>query len=278
MKFKVGDKVELLYGGNEWPLIGYKNGEIYTVTKFPKVVIENHIKNGLIPITGGHQKYGYAKPEQLKLVEPKKTKNQRITELEKQVANLLERVEALEKHRLIAKEEKTPNQQRAEIIEKAKRFVEETTKRQATFTLNKIGNRTYRQFRTKNEFVINAKKRTVVVLVKGVTNGKLFEKGISKCHPQDVFNEHIGKAIALGRALGLDVSEFEQAVQPTEIVIGMKVNINSMFGQRNNETILGFENYGILVNRFCGNRLDGRTWLSKNSVEKIIDDTNAIYE
>lgn len=51
--------------------------------------------------------------------------------------------------------------------------------------------------------------------MRGVTTKEIYSKGIVKCNPDDVFNEHIGKAIALGRALGKDVSEFENAVQPT---------------------------------------------------------------
>ncbi|WP_217580380.1 hypothetical protein [Lysinibacillus sp. GbtcB16] len=120
----------------------------------------------------------------------------------------------------------TPNQQRAAIIEKAKKFIENVSSQQSSWTVNEMGNETYRQRCTVNEFIINSEKRTVVVLVKGEDSGKIFEKGIAKCNPIDVFNEHIGKAIALGRALGLDVSEFEQAVQPTEFAVGQVVEAN----------------------------------------------------
>ncbi len=55
------------------------------------------------------------------------------------------------------------------------------------------------------DFVINANKRTVVAIVAYKTSREEISKGRAKCAPGDVFNEHIGKAIALRRALGLEV-------------------------------------------------------------------------
>jgi len=118
------------------------------------------------------------------------------------------------------------NQKRAAIIEKAKRFVEECK----NFTGGVTKRKGYRYSSTgyivcDSEFVVNREKNAVVALLKRQMHGSLVVKGIAKCHPHDVFNEHIGKAIALGRALGLDVSEFEQAVQPDEVVVGMLVRV-----------------------------------------------------
>lgn len=121
--------------------------------------------------------------------------------------------------------QKSANERRKEAIEKAKKFVEETVKR-AKFGAAGYGwegNYTYRIRPTTPDFVVNEDKRTVVALIKGTLTGQLYDKGIAKCAPSDVFNVHIGKAIALGRAYGLDVSEFEQAPQPDEVVPGMKV-------------------------------------------------------
>lgn len=55
------------------------------------------------------------------------------------------------------------------------------------------------------DFVINADKRTVVAIVGYKNHREEISKGRAKCAPGDVFNEHIGKAIALRRALGLAV-------------------------------------------------------------------------
>lgn len=55
------------------------------------------------------------------------------------------------------------------------------------------------------DFVVNADKRTVVAIINWKRRNEEISKGRAKCAPGDVFNEHIGKAIALRRALGLEV-------------------------------------------------------------------------
>lgn len=71
------------------------------------------------------------------------------------------------------------------------------------------------------EYIVNKEKRTVVVLLRGFNAGDVIEKGIAKCDPDDCFNVHIGKAIALHRALGLEVpKEYLNAPQPTDVRVG----------------------------------------------------------
>ncbi|MED2969442.1 hypothetical protein ABE128_13425 [Bacillus subtilis] len=71
------------------------------------------------------------------------------------------------------------------------------------------------------EFVVNRNKRTVVALLKGINTGIVYAKGIAKVAPSDCFNVHIGRAIALRRALGLAVpDEYLNAPQPTEVRVG----------------------------------------------------------
>ena len=80
------------------------------------------------------------------------------------------------------------------------------------------------------EFVVNRDKRTVVALLKGVRTGKVYAKGIAKAAPDDCFNVHIGKAIALRRALGLAVpDEYLNAPQPTEVRVGDIVHYSCTF-------------------------------------------------
>lgn len=75
------------------------------------------------------------------------------------------------------------------------------------------------------DFIVNREKRTVVVLLRGVGSGVIRAKGIAKCAPGDCFNVWIGKAIALRRALGLEVpTEYLNAPQPTEVRVGDVVN------------------------------------------------------
>ena len=176
----------------------------------------------------------------------KKDKNKRfntdqqktIEELEKMLNDLMERVEALEqaeKQRYMVsidteeekpiEQPKTPNQERAAIIEKAKKFVEENSFGSHYDVPAVDGGELNVHFGISDElkFIVDSEKRTVVALILGTQNKKLFHRGIAKCLPDDVFNTHIGKAIALGRALGKDVSEFEDAVKPNKVVVGMVV-------------------------------------------------------
>lgn len=188
-------------------------------------------------------------------------------------------------YELIKPKPLTPNQQRAAIIEKAKKFVKENK--------NKIhpGNdeRTTIRFvgiiTDKLEFVINEEKRTVVALIKGISSGDLYAKGIAKCNPSDVFNEHIGKAIALGRALGLDVSEFEQAVQPIEIVKGMEIMLFNSDGKDHKSGVVETYNSTADEATFSAEKTYGpyaeKTGFSRCIREhgyKILNDTNAKYE
>lgn len=113
--------------------------------------------------------------------------------------NILGRTsKTVEVYELIQSKPLTPNQQRAAIIEKAKEFIDKHDK----------------------DTHINIHDNAIIAYKLDTA-----DFGISKCNPSDVFNEHIGKAIALGRALGLDVSEFEQAVQPT-IAVGQTIDID----------------------------------------------------
>ncbi len=138
---------------------------------------------------------------------------------------------------------KSANQLRAEVIEKAKKFLEEKGKR--------------------FDFSINDNKR---ILAYNIRTEKV---AFARCHPNDVFNEHIGKAIALGRALGLDVSEFENAVQPDEVVEGHLV-IAKGFVKEYKDTATSKEGYYHSVKAL--NRKED------NRLKKIINDTNAEYE
>jgi hypothetical protein len=102
---------------------------------------------------------------------------------------------------------KSPQQLRDEIVAQAKVDIERLLSSQ----------------RVKSSFVINKEKRTIVALVPDAFRypTKIRSRGIAKCDPSDCFNAHIGKAIALRRALGLEVpTEYLNAPQPTEVRVG----------------------------------------------------------
>ncbi|MEC1690298.1 hypothetical protein P9E05_02000 [Bacillus mojavensis] len=102
---------------------------------------------------------------------------------------------------------------RDEIVEQAKADVKELA--------NKYGYYYAYGRNTKAEFIVNCEKRTVVTILRWVADGQIVAKGIAKAAPSDCFNVHIGKAIALRRALGLAVpAEYLNAPQPTEVRVG----------------------------------------------------------
>lgn len=107
---------------------------------------------------------------------------------------------------------------RDEIVEQAKADVEKLTN-YGEWVRYETG--VFTKATCNVDFVVNRDKRTVVALLKGVRTGKVYAKGIAKAAPGDCFNVHIGKAIALRRALGLTVpDEYLNAPQPTEVRVG----------------------------------------------------------
>jgi len=163
-----------------------------------------------------------------------------------------------------------PSQQRRdEIIEQAKRDVSELMRDAESDQKVCRGNKTMRHFTNRVEFVVNKEKRTVVALVFGKypsVYNELRERGIAKCAPQDCFNVHIGKAIALRRALGLEVpEEYLNAPQPTEVRVGDKVEFESPLGEIKCRA----------VSRFGTDRYEfaSGTWLPDYYELKIIDDS-----
>lgn len=118
--------------------------------------------------------------------------------------------------------DETAQEARDRIVRQAKEDVEELTEKVTghgwtAFPATRItGNVIPR-------FIINKRKRTVVTILELKYIGGIVEdhKGIAKANPSDCFNVYIGKAIAIRRALGLDVpDEYINTPQPTEVRAG----------------------------------------------------------
>jgi len=135
------------------------------------------------------------------------------------------------------------------------------------------------------EFVVNANKRTVVTLIKSRRGDKVRARGIAKCAPDDCFNVHIGKVIALRRALGLEITEeYVKAPQPTEARVGDVVEVGNFSGPvyaiRPTKRTAGFADVGhsfndaqhglTLIIDYSGKPYE--YWARINSV-KVIDDS-----
>lgn len=145
----------------------------------------------------------------------------RVTELECRVGALVGFGEdisaAVEKLRA----DKPITLTRDEIVEKAKLDVAKIIDdlygerdRAAFFNYGTPGHMTVR-------FEVNRDKRTVEALVGWRYVPGVRDRGIAKCSPDDCFNVYIGRAIALRRALGLEIpEEYVKAPQPTEPRVG----------------------------------------------------------
>lgn len=150
------------------------------------------------------------------------------------------------------------NEERAELIEFAKEFIEHN------WNVHLLG---------VPEFRYKESKRRITCLIKGIVSGRVFEVGRADCMPGEVFNEWIGKAIALARALDIDVpEEFLRAVQPTKFAVGQ---VTQMY-EGSLRTVIGIENKKA---QLCSggfhhfNELNDGTELSVT----VTNDTNAIY-
>ena len=171
-------------------------------------------------------------------------------------------------------EKKVPQTQnrRKQVIEAAERFLKEKTTPNASV----YGDPAIKYkgiFGVKAVFLVNEEKRTVTVLLRGAGDNKVLGKGISRCAPGDVFNAIIGKAIALGRAFDIDVSEFENAPQPQGVAIGQE--FISSTGLRGKITDWLPAKDGVYGKAFL--HTHDRGWLGEEQVI-ILADTDAIYE
>ncbi len=116
---------------------------------------------------------------------------------------------------------------RADVIETAKRDV---TKLENTYQSRAVGRTCFWPAACSNhgffpvhhvEYVVDRDSRTVIAKIVCTESRRVENTGIASCAPDDVFNVHIGKAIALRRALELPVpDEYIHAPKPTSVGVG----------------------------------------------------------
>lgn len=121
---------------------------------------------------------------------------------------------------------------------------------------------------TKAEFIVNCEKRTVVTILRWIADGQIVAKGIAKAAPDDCFNVHIGKAIALRRALGLTVlDEYLNAPQPTEVRVGDVIEVTLDSGEIEKKPVISLKAGSLNAH------LPGRIIQYPSHYAKIIDDS-----
>jgi mRNA-degrading endonuclease RelE of RelBE toxin-antitoxin system len=222
----------------------YKLGDVVRVIE---TVDETSIKARRLK-DGETQWIGFDDYRILEQIDDALEQTDRIAALEKTVTELRKRVDVLEEKleeavkgrdrdemRVLEKLKKLkrnmPKPTRDEIVERAKKDVEELEHYgKSTDGLRKIPGR-FGHIYYRVKFIVNREKRTVVALVyEAYASGSIDKnvapvRGIAKCAPEDCFNVWLGRAISLRRALGLDVpDEYLNAPQP-EYKVGDRVNV-----------------------------------------------------
>lgn len=166
-------------------------------------------------------------------------------------------------------------QRRDAIVERAKADVD-TLFARGSFPVTTVDGlqRNMNQHTHYVEYVVNREKRTVVALIRHKDGGRLRVKGIAKCAPGDVFNSHIGRSIALHRALGLEVpAEYLSVPNPTEVRVGDVIK-DGFFKSRNmTGTVMAFEGpEGLTYDYPNPDRPDGYRWTFVENAQ-ILDDS-----
>lgn len=165
------------------------------------------------------------------------------------------------------------NTQRIQIIQEAKELIDRTTEKE------RIRELLHSTFGTSSDLRVYFDNYNDTMGV-GVMDSNFFtvERKTIQCHPDDVFNTHIGTAILLGRLFNFDVSKFEDAPQPTEVVEGMDIQVYYEFLddiEYEGRVLDVYENGQYVELNDLGRVVQGIDIARQNF--KIIDDTNAVY-
>lgn len=167
------------------------------------------------------------------------------------------------------------NAQRANIIQEAKEFVNYVT---SDDKLDELKRHSFTQGDSVQLYYPYENDGKLSIRAFDTRNMETIKHKTIRCHPDDVFNIHIGKAILLGRLFNFDVSKFENAPQPTEVAEGMDIQVYYEF-------LDDIEHYGRVLDVYengqyvelndSGHVVQGIDITRQNF--KIIDDTNAVY-
>ena len=262
-KARKGERILITYAGpiNEQD---YAEGDVFTVTE------TDVISRGDVHVSGLETYIDYYEYEVIVEKTATTTLETRVTELEAEVEALKAQLAVSEPKPKQVVAKKTPNQRRADVIERARAFVADLEGRAISDTSNRDGNTLFNHRTTRLTFHVNAEKGVVTALAHGKHGGELFDKAFARCAPGDVFNADIGKAIAAGRLYGVEVpADFLDAPKPTEFAKGQFVY--GTIPQRK-YTITEIDGDKALTRPGTFYRLD-RDFKTVN----VLDDTDAVY-
>lgn len=172
----------------------------------------------------------------------------------------------LRKH---ASKQKTNIELRKEIIEKAKKLVDKHTQEQDFMLMS-----------------VNTDCNMIVCSIMDKATGDI-SNGKYEI-PQDIcYNEHIGRAIALSKALGIGYDEFKNVPEPDKYVVGQIITFPEsdewykLMNYRIDDVTTDMDNLTIIKDHTsCGESHEGKkanSYLNENCRLVIIEDTNAQY-
>mgnify|MGYP001320359518 FL=1 len=168
------------------------------------------------------------------------------------------------------------NAQRAKIIQEAKEFVNYVT---SDDKLDELKRHIFTQGDSVQVYFDSYENNSKIsIRAFDTRNMETIKHKTIHCHPDDVFNIHIGEAILLGRLFNFDVSKFENAPQPTEVVEGMDIQVYYEFLddiEYEGRVLDVYENGQYVELNDLGHIVQGIDITRQNF--KIINDTDAIY-
>lgn len=133
---------------------------------------------------------------------------------------------------------------------------------------------------TEVEFDVHKSDGLVVAHVKNLGEHRIKRMGIAKLRDGEAFNEWIGKALALQKALGERYLESEKVPQPDKLTEGMEVQFFDDSGTLTKEgvveSIFG-DDYATVLRDDYKDHVNEGFPVAYPTKYKIIDDTNIFY-
>lgn len=163
------------------------------------------------------------------------------------------------------------NKARVEVINRAKDYVKhvEFLLAEGEYKFTEEEDKVHRECTV--DYSVDSDCKTVLVWVRRKLDPVTYVAGVSFASPDEVFNEHIGKAQALEDALNVRNSWFENVPQPDSVVENTLV----LYRSSADSVLKTYATNKPHESRMNVQRLNDS---STNMLIKILDDTDAIYE
>ncbi|MED4883149.1 hypothetical protein [Bacillus smithii] len=237
-KAKIGERILIT---NAYMNRGYKNGDILTVKEsvpedmylvghvyaegiecrildreYKVIVDENEMEADNVGIIEKLQAELFQTKDELEALKKRVDELETKQRVRKSFVEYREMKTQKRHEKLKRRSQEKKQRKRDEIIEKAKQDINNLREKDGFYNVVATG-KSYR-YACNVEFIVDREKRMVTALLRGRDSNKIYAYGVAQCHPDDCFNIHLGKIIALYKALGLKIPyEYYNAPQPTKV-------------------------------------------------------------